>query len=188
MKDFKQLDEYLQIEETAENRLFKTLSMYMYTQYPYSKQNLGDGMYVIEKVISEYWKPRFLIDEKNNTAVAFMDDSTTLQTICTDDIDWESLEGLPQRAVNTAKALDAVFPIFIREYKNGMAKVSWEINPDGFYYMNEDGFGMTDDEEITIYSYVDRAGKPLVKFRAIKDSGELEKMEKEARQNLKMRK
>ena len=47
---------------------------------------------------------------------------------------------------------------------------------------------MTNDEEITIYSYVDRAGNPLVKFRNIKDYGELEEMEKEARRNLKNRK
>ena len=54
--------------------------------------------------------------------------------------------------------------------------------------MDEDGYGMTDDEEITIYSYVDRAGKPLVKFRYIKDYSELDEMEKEARKNLKKRK
>ena len=54
--------------------------------------------------------------------------------------------------------------------------------------MDEDGYGMTDDEEITIYSYVDRAGKPLVKFRNIKDYGELKVMEKEARKKLKNRK
>ena len=40
---------------------------------------------------------------------------------------------------------------------------------------------MTDDIEITLYAYVDRSGKPLVKFRNIKDYDELEVMEKEAR-------
>ena len=59
--------------------------------------------------------------------------------------------------------------------------MSWQINPDGRYYMDDDGYGMTDDIEITLYAYVDRSGKPLVKFRNIKDYDELEVMEKEAR-------
>lgn len=145
-------------------------------------------MYVIDQVIGEYWKPRYLVDEKNKTAVEFMTSWTTLQTVCVDDIDWKSLESLLQKAIDKARNLNAVFPTFVKEYKNGMAEVSWQINPDGRYYMDEDGYGMTNDEEITIYSYVDRAGKPLVKFRKIKDYGELEEMAKEARRNLKARK
>ena len=54
--------------------------------------------------------------------------------------------------------------------------------------MDEDGYGMTNDDEITIYSYVDRAGKPLVCFRNINDYAELNQMEEEARKNLKRRK
>lgn len=96
-----------------------------------------------------------------------------------------SLEGLPQDAINNAKELNAHFSTFVRDYKNGVAEVSWQINPDGRYYMDEDGYGMTDDEEITIYSYVDRTGKPLVRFRNIRDYGELDEMEKEARRTFK---
>lgn len=65
--------------------------------------------------------------------------------------------------------------------------MSWQINPDGRYYMDDDGYGMTDDEEITIYSYVDRAGKPLVKIRCIKNYSELEQMEQDAIKILKNR-
>lgn len=152
------------------------------------RRDLDDGMGVINQVIGEYWKPRFLMDEKSKTAVEFMDSCTILKTICTDDIDWMSLEGLPQDAIDKAKELNALFPTFVRSYKKDVAEVSWQINPDGRYYMDEDGYGMTNDEEITIYSYVDRAGKPLVKFRNIKDYDELNEMEKEARRNLKNRK
>lgn len=168
--------------------MYKTLSAEEYTQYPYEKCDLDDGMSVINQVIGEYWKPRYLVDGKKKTAVEFMDSRTTLQTICTDDIDWMSLEGLPQDAIDKAKKLNALFPTFVRGYKKDIAEVSWQINPDGRYYMDEDGYGMTNDEEITIYSYVDRAGKLLVKFRNIKDYDELNEMKKEARRNLKNRK
>ncbi|MCD8235182.1 MAG: hypothetical protein LUD00_00705 [Prevotellaceae bacterium] len=188
MKEFNLFRNDKQVEETAAHGLHKTLSVEEYTHYPYEKQSLDEDMYVINQVIGEYWKPRYLVDEKKKTAVEFMDSWTTLQTVCADDIDWKSLEGLPQDAIDKAKELNAHFPTFVRGYKNGVAEVSWQINPDGRYYMDEDGYGMTDDEEITIYSYVDRTGNPLVKFRNIKDYGELEEMEKEARRNLKIRK
>ena len=69
---------------------------------------------------------------------------------------------------------------FIRQFKNGVAQVSWQLNPDGRYYMDEDGFGMTDDEEVEIYGFIDMEGKVLVKFRNIEDYGELEVMRKQA--------
>ena len=188
MKKFKLFGNSSPIENTGACGLYKALSAEEYTQYPYEKCDLDDGMSVINQVFGEYWKPRFLMDERNKAAVEFMDSLTTLKTIRTDDIDWQSLEGLPQDAIDKAKELNAHFPTFVRGYKNGVAEVSWQINPDGRYYMDEDGYGMTDDEEITIYSYVDRAGKPLVKFRYIKDYSELDEMEKEARKNLKKRK
>lgn len=189
MEKLKLFDESTQTEVTAaRERLYKTLCVKEYTQYPYEKQDLGDDMYVINQVIGGYWKPRYLIDERNKTAVEFMNGRRILQTVCIDDVDWKSLEGLPQDAIDRVKDLNALFPTFVRRYEEGVAEVSWQINPDGRYYMDEDGYGMTDDEEITIYSYVDRAGKPLVKFRKIKDYGELNKMEGEARENLRMRK
>jgi hypothetical protein len=55
-----------------------------------------------------------------------------------------------------------------------VAEVSWQINPDGRYYMDEDGYGMTDDEEITIYGFIDQKAKVVVKFRNINECyGEL---------------
>jgi len=34
----------------------------------------------------------------------------------------------------------------IYDYEDGIAKMRWEVNPDGMYYRDEDGFGKTDDE------------------------------------------
>ena len=35
----------------------------------------------------------------------------------------------------------------------------WQIQPDGRYWEDEDGFGGTNDEEVTLYTYVDENGK-----------------------------
>lgn len=188
MKKLKLFGRSMQIEGTAAHELYQALCREEYSRHPYEKMDLDEGMSVINQVIGEYWKPRYLIDERNETAVEFMDGCTILQTVCTDDVDWKSLEGLPQDAIDTAKELNAFFPTFVRGYRKGVAEVSWQISPDGRYYMDEDGYGMTASEEITIYSYVDRAGRPLVRFRKVEDYCELDKMEKEARRRLKSRK
>ncbi|MGM9804477.1 MAG: hypothetical protein ACI308_09910 [Muribaculaceae bacterium] len=145
MKKFKSFGNSSLIEDTGACELYKTLCAKEYAQYPYERCDLDDGMSVINQVIGGYWKPRFLMDERNKTAVEFMDRWTILKTTRTDDIDWLSLKGLPQNAIDKAKGLN--------------------------------------DREITIYSYVDRAGKPLVMFRNIKDNDELNEMEKETQKN-----
>lgn len=84
------------------------------------------------------------------------------------------------------KALVKNFPSFIHKFENGVAEVSWQINPDGRYYMDEDGYGMTDDEEIEIYGFIDQNAKVVVKFKDIKKCyGELDKMRKEAEEIIK---
>ena len=39
----------------------------------------------------------------------------------------------------------------IYDYEDGIAKVRWEVNPDGMYYRDEDGFGKTDDDEQNLF-------------------------------------
>ena len=110
-----------------------------------------------------------------------MDGSETLRTVKQDDIDWESLKGIPEDVISRARSLDFHFPSFVRKYENGVAEVSWQLNPDGMYYMDEDGYGMTDDDEVEIYGFIDRKGNVIVKFKNInEDWNLLRAMRKEA--------
>lgn len=154
----------------------------------YEKSELDEGMAVISESISGCWKQRFLLNHNTKQAWEWMDKNQKLCTISQEDIDWESLKGLPPIAIERAKELSAHFPTFIRGFHKGVAEVSWQLNPDGRYYADEDGYGMTDDEEITIYGYIDRQGKPVVRFKAIKDWDELDAMQEEAEKIVKKRK
>lgn len=150
-------------------------------QIIYRNEDIGEGMSLAEKAIMQYWKPRFLIDHKAKRASEFMNDNEILRTITTDDIDWNSLEGIPEKAIERARNLDAHFPTRVRNFENGVAQVSWQLNPDGMYYMDEDGYGMTDDDEVEIYGFIDRKGKVIVKFKHINENWNLLKaMRKEA--------
>lgn len=110
---------------------------------------------------------RFLLDHEAKCAYEFMKPNEMLCTITEDDIDWDSMKGLPESCITRAKNLDFNFPSVIEKYKNGVAQVRWQLNPDGMYYMDEDGYGMSDDESEDIYGFIDRQGKVVSKFRYI---------------------
>lgn len=42
--------------------------------------------------------------------------------------------------------------------------MKWVVNPDGMYYRDEDGFGMTDNDEINLEGAIDRKGNVVKKF------------------------
>ncbi len=90
------------------------------------------------------------------------------------------LQSLPQKAIQRARRLSFHYPSFISLFKNGVAEVDWQLNPDGRYYMDDDGFGMTDDKEINIYGFIDKTGTVVVKFQAIDSSEQLYAMRRVA--------
>lgn len=171
--------------ERTPEQWYEQLSSETYSNYPFNSTDLGEGMSVIEEVIMQYWKPRFLVDHESKRAYEFMNNNEYLQTVGSDDILWSSLTGVSEEALDRARRLFAHYPTFIRKYKNGVAEVSWQINPDGQYFMDEDGFGMTNDEEIEIYGFIDRTGKVVVKFQMINDFDVLKQMRVEAEMKVK---
>ena len=56
-----------------------------------------------------------------------------------------------------------VFP-----FTGNKAAVEWTVRPDGSYYADSDGFGMTDDKEITLHGFINTKGRPIGKFRLYK--------------------
>lgn len=170
-----------QSNDSAAQDLYARLNTEMYKSGSWRTEDNGEDMAIVSQVICQYWKPRFIIDHRAKCAYEFMDGSETLRIVKQDDIDWESLEGIPEDAISRARSLDFHFPSFVRKYENGVAQVSWQLNPDGMYYMDEDGYGMTDDDEVEIYGFIDRKGNVIVKFKNInEDWNMLKAMRKEA--------
>lgn len=156
-----------------------------YANYPFQTKDLDEGMAVVSEVIMQYWKPRYLLDHDRHRAYEFMSRDECLQTVRQEDIAWEKLAALPSGAISLAKERSAHYPTLIGHFKNGVAEVSWELNPDGYYFMDEDGFGMTDDEEITVYGFIDRTASVVVKFQLVSDSKEWEAMRELAEKRVK---
>ena len=173
--------------KSMEEKLYMVLQSDTYKSDLYKTEDLGEGMAVLYQNIWGYYKPRFVLNHNDKTAFEFMDSYMCLVTVSGEDIDWASLKKLPEEAIGRAEYLSFQFPSFVRGFQNGVARVDWQLNPDGRYYMDDDGFGMTDDEEIEIYGFIDTKGNVLVKFKAIKDRKELEVMRKEAEEIVKDR-
>lgn len=145
--------------------LYQKLTSPQYKTRPYSQSDLGEDMILVSQDICEYIKPRYLMDCRTKRAVEFMDKSQRLLTVTDDDIDWRSLECVEDAdAIDVARYHLFMYPGDISRYENGMAEVRWEINPDGRFYCDEDGFGMTGDVERTLYGAIDRKGKVVKKF------------------------
>jgi hypothetical protein len=170
-----------------EKKLYELLNTEDYKHGLYKTSDLGEGMSVTYESMWGWWKPRYLVNHNTKCAYEFIDKDQLLATVTEEDIDWDSLKDLPEKVQGRARALSFHFPSFIREFKNGVAEVSWQLNPDGRYYMDEDGFGMTDDEEIEIYGFIDQNAKVVVKFRNIDENYRvLGKMRKEAERIVRM--
>lgn len=175
-------------DKSTEEKLYEVLQSDTYKSDLYKTEDLGEGMAVLYQNIWGWYKPRFVLNHNDKTAFEFMDSYQCLVTVTNEDIDWASLKKLPEEAIYRAECLSFQFPSFISGFRNGVARVDWQLNPDGRYYMDDDGYGMTADEETEIYGFIDNRGSVLVKFRAIKDRKELEVMRKEAEDIVKSRK
>lgn len=134
-------------------------------QLIYKFEDYGENMAIAKEVIMQYWKPRFLLDNNTQCAYEFMSGSEVLCRVSDDDIDWDSLKGLSETCLRRARDRDAHFPTQVRMFHNGIAEVSWQISPDGMYYMDEDGFGMSDDEEVELVGHINRQGNVVTKFQ-----------------------
>jgi len=180
MSVFKKLQRMTGPESHAE-KLYKVLMSDTYKSNNYRWSDLGEGMQSISTLVIDYWKQRYLLDHNRKIALEIMDDCQCWSHFSTDDIDWKTLKGLPEEAVERAQSLSAFFPSFIRQYENGVAEVSWQLIPDGRYWMDEDGYGMTRDVDPPLYAMVDKDLNVLAKFRFINgDYHQLSQMRKEA--------
>lgn len=169
---------------TYEEKLYGILQSPKYSKGIYYVADLGEGMSIINETINGWWKPRFLLNNEKKTAYEVMTGTQVLMLAEVEDVDWDSLENLPEDAIITAQQFSFMFPSFVRWFHNGVAEVSWQLNPDGRYYMDDDGYGMTSDEELNIYGFIDKEANVIVKFQAV-DKDDLPKLRAQAEQIVK---
>jgi hypothetical protein len=176
MSILKKLKSFADNLATYEEKLYRVLMSPTYMSDNYRRENLGENMEVVNTLFIDYWKPRFLLDHDTKCAYEFMNENASFVGVEDSDIDWASLKTIPEEYLERVESRNACFPSFIRSFKNNVAEVCWQLNPDGRYWMDEDGFGMTPDEEFNIYGFIDRTGKVVIPYQAVRDEGQLNRM------------
>ncbi len=173
-------------KEKQTKKLYKSLSLMRFNDCRFRIHELDEGISVIEQVIDGWWKQRYLMNENEYRAYEIMDEDLKFVNFTTDDIDWKSIKCLPEYMKERARNLSVRFPTFVRRFQNGVAEAYWQLNPDGRYYRDEDGYGMTDDEETSVYGFIDTEMNMLVKFQYIgSDRNRLKEMRIEAERKVK---
>lgn len=159
--------------------LYIELQKSVYDQRPYHRmKDWGEGMEIVEEVISDYWRERFLINHQSKEAYELMNRSLTLTFLTKEDVDWEGIKTLDNN--HNAYTFSAYYQRFaVGQFKKGVALVEWTLYPDGRYFMDEDGYGMEDNDESVLYGFIDKQARVVVPFQA-KGWEELEKQRPEA--------
>ena len=57
------------------------------------------------------------------------------------------------------------FETIFKKYDEERYIMIWEVQPDGMYWMDGDGFGNTSDCEIRLYAFIDQKGDFMGPFR-----------------------
>lgn len=149
----------------SKQALYETLGQTDHASYPFKQEDLGEDMCLIWEVMSGYWKPRFLLDHRARSGVEITSLFEHFLLVDDNDIDWESLRRLPPKVRSRIEWHQNLFPLDIFRYRNGVAEVRWQVNPDGMFYRDSDGYGMTGDQEINLRGAIDREGNVVRKFR-----------------------
>lgn len=159
--------------------LYLELKKSKYDDRPYDRlTDMGNRMEIVEEVIYGYWRERFLLNNAEGTAYELMDGSLHLKFLTEKDVDWDSVKTLENNS--NAYSFSAYYQRFaVEKYKDGVALVEWTLYPDGRYFMDEDGFGMEDNDESVLYGFIDTHANVVVPFQA-KSWEELEKQRPEA--------
>lgn len=159
--------------------LYIELQKPIYNSRPYSRMSdWGNRTEIVEESINGYWRERFLINHADKTAYELMDSGLTLKFIGKQDVDWDGVESLENN--QNAYSYSAYYQRFaVEPFKQGVALVTWTLYPDGQYFMDEDGFGMEDNDASIIYGFIDTNANVVVPFQA-KPWEELEKQRPEA--------
>lgn len=159
--------------------LYIELQKSVYDKRPYHRmKDWGEGMEIVEEVISNYWRERFLINHETKEAFELMNRGLTLTFLTKDNVDWKGVETLENNS--NAYSFSAYYQRFaIEKFNNGVALVVWTLYPDGRYFMDEDGYGMEDNDESKLYGFIDKKARVVIPFQA-KGWEEIEKERTEA--------
>lgn len=128
---------------------------------PADPQIVHNGPYLTETVVcGRMDEPLCFVDEKRGIRKTLVDINKSFQ----------DFPDVVQEEFWTRELVSGSLEPFVR-FRVGFEKrgnrwiVLWDIQPDGRFWADEDGFGMEPDQELTLYTYLDQNGNYTGPFR-----------------------
>lgn len=143
-------------------QLYKKLSTNFKTEKHYSFADRGEGMMLARE---NNGKRVFLVNKKNKEALELVNALGTFSLWNASAVEISSIFEMQGGAQRNAISVKVPYYFDIEDYSNGVSLVAWTLQQDGCNYADRDGYGMTDDEEINIYAYIDKEGHIIVPFQ-----------------------
>ena len=113
----------------------------------------GDG-YLVNKVTG---KARLI--NSHGLLIGFSDE----------EIDFEAIDKLENSHNAHTRDIDYAGINRWTNCKNGLIALSWMLYPDGRYFADEDGFGMEDNDEVTVYCVMNEDLEVIRPFAPVED-------------------
>lgn len=87
------------------------------------------------------------------------------------DIDYDAISSSFRDSLNIAKAKELRWERLNRwdGFKKGLCALKWTLCPDGMFFMDEDGFGMENNNEEAVYAIVNMDLEIVVPFQPIRN-------------------
>ncbi|MBQ9655533.1 MAG: hypothetical protein IJV38_05865 [Prevotella sp.] len=139
---------------------------------------LNDEVMLFYKPLCDQDKTRYLVNAGNQRAYQISNHDGNLLFITKNDIDFASIEKLPN--IDDAYELRAMREFKIEPFIADIALVKWQLYEDG-YTIDENTFETHCINETAIYAYIDKNLHLLTKFEDMGDSSIRRQRAKEAR-------
>ena len=102
-----------------------------------------------------------------------------------EEIDYEAIDKLENSHNAHTRDIDYAGINRWTNCKNGLIALSWMLYPDGRYFADEDGFGMEDNDEVTVYCVINEDLEVVRPFAPVEDVPKLlEQLSLERPQNI----
>ncbi len=143
-------------------QLYEDLSADFKEEKYYSFADRGEGMLQARE---NNGKRFFLVNKEKKEAWELVNAMGTFSLWNVSVVEISSIFDIPGLAQRNAMSTKVPYFFGIEDYSKGVTLVVWTLQPDGCYYADSNGYGMTDDEEINIYAYIDKEGHIIVPFQ-----------------------
>lgn len=153
------MDSIVEPVEQQEDNIVSDLKNIQNGAEEYDMRELGEDVYFVQL---NRGRACWIYNERKAILIPLVSRDGSVLFLNESDIEDKAIELIENECPQYL--MSANFRFWVYPFKDGQASVEWTVRPDGMYWADEDGYGMTDDEAITLCGKITPDGKQVGKF------------------------